>query len=379
MEQLIHANTHFALDLFRDLNEKNPAGNIFFSPFSISLGLAMVFSGAKGNSATQLSEAFYFDEVEEVHSKFQNLNATISKRDVPYILKLANKLYGEKTYHFLLDFLDSIQKMYRADLASVDFQHASVEAMKEINQWVKEQTEGRIPELLTSDAVDSMTKLVLVNAIYFKGNWKYKFSKEATSDAPFRLNKKDTKMVKMMHVKKRFPVGYIQELKCRVLELPYEGEELCMVILLPDDISDDSTGLKKIEEQLTWEKLHEWIKTENMDYTDVSVSLPMFKLEERYNLKSHLAHLGVQDIFDSSKADLSGIAGARDLFLSNVVHQSFVEVTEEGTEAAAATASIVAYCMALHEETFNADHPFLFFIQHKPSRAILFLGRFASP
>nr|XP_054969111.1 leukocyte elastase inhibitor isoform X2 [Pan paniscus] len=246
MEQLSSANTRFALDLFLALSENNPAGNIFISPFSISSAMAMVFLGTRGNTAAQLSKTFHFNTVEEVHSRFQSLNADINKRGASYILKLANRLYGEKTYNFLPEFLASTQKTYGADLASVDFQHASEDARKTINQWVKGQTEGKIPELLAPGMVDNMTKLVLVNAIYFKGNWKDKFMKEATTDAPFRLNKKDRKTVKMMYQKKKFAYGYIEDLKCRVLELPYQGEELSMVILLPDDIEDESTGLKKV-------------------------------------------------------------------------------------------------------------------------------------
>ncbi|KAM9665828.1 leukocyte elastase inhibitor-like isoform 1-T2 [Trichechus inunguis] len=379
MEQLSAANTRFAVDLFRALNEDSPAGNIFFSPVSISSALAMVFLGAQGSTAVQLSKTFHFDAVEEVHSRFQSLNADINKRGASYILKLANRLYGEKTYSFLPDFLESTQKMYGAELASVDFQLASEEARKQINQWVKGQTEGKIPELLTSGTVNSMTKLVLVNAIYFKGNWKEKFMKEATTDAPFRLNKKDTKTVKMMYQKKKFPYGYIQALKCRVLELPYQDKDLSMVILLPDDIEDDSTGLQKIEEQLTLENLSEWTKPENLHTMEVNVSLPRFKLEETYDLNSYLARLGVQDLFNSRKADLSSMSGARDLFISKIVHKSFVEVNEEGTEAAAATAAIANLCMLVPEETFNADHPFFFFIRHNPSKSILFCGRFSSP
>nr|XP_019607959.1 PREDICTED: leukocyte elastase inhibitor [Rhinolophus sinicus]XP_019607960.1 PREDICTED: leukocyte elastase inhibitor [Rhinolophus sinicus]XP_019607961.1 PREDICTED: leukocyte elastase inhibitor [Rhinolophus sinicus] len=378
MEQLSTANTRFALDLFRTLNENNPTGNIFISPISISSALAMVVMGTRGTTAAQLSKALYFNTVEEIHSRFQSLNADINKRGAPYILKLANRLYGEKTYNFLPEFLASTQKMYGAELASVDFQHTSEDARKMINEWVKGQTEGKIPELLVAGVVDNMTKLVLVNAIYFKGNWQEKFMKEATTDAPFRLNKKDTKVVKMMYQKKKFPYGYIQDLKCRVLELPYQGEELSMVILLPDDIEDESTGLKKIEKQLTLEKLREWTKPENLDLIEINVSLPRFKLEESYNLNSHLARLGIEDLFNS-KADLSGMSGARDLFISKVVHKSFVEVNEEGTEAAAATAGIATFCMLMPEENFVADHPFIFFIRHNPSTNILFLGRLSSP
>ncbi|XP_028637615.1 leukocyte elastase inhibitor A-like, partial [Grammomys surdaster] len=245
MEQLSSANSLFALELFHTLNKSNPTGNVFFSPFNISSALTMVFLGAKGSTAAQLSKTLHFDSVEDVHSRFQSLNTEVSKHGASHTLKLANRLYGEKTYKFLPDFLASTQKMYGADLTPVDFQHASEDARKEINLWVKGQTEGKIPELLAEGVVDSMTKLVLVNAIYFKGMWKEKFMTQDTTDAPFRLNKKDTKTVKMMYQRNNLPFGYIPDLKCKVLGLPYQGEELSMVILLPEDTEDESMGLKE--------------------------------------------------------------------------------------------------------------------------------------
>ncbi|NXN95719.1 ILEU inhibitor, partial [Rhinopomastus cyanomelas] len=188
----------------------------------------------------------------------------------------------------------------------------------------------------------------------------------------------ERKTVKMMYQKNNFRFGYIPEMKLRVLELPYEGRELSMIILLPDDIEDDSTGLEKLQKQLTLEKLQEW--TEHLYSTDVRVRLPKFKLEESYDLESDLAALGLVDLFNRGKADLSAMSGARDLFLSKVVHKAFVEVNEEGTEAAAATAGVAMFCMAMvTEEDFNADHPFLFFIRHNPTQSILFLGRYTSP
>ncbi|XP_070261922.1 leukocyte elastase inhibitor-like [Myotis yumanensis] len=380
MEPLSLANTRFAVDLFRTLKDNNPSGNIFISPMSISSALAMVFLGARGTTEAQMSKTLHLDAVKEIHSSFQSLNADINKHGAPYILKLANRLYGEKTYEFLPEFLASTKEMYGAELASVDFQRVSEDARKVVNEWVKGQTEGKIPELLAAGVVDNMTKLVLVNAIYFKGNWQKIFRKEATTDTPFRLNKKETKTVKMMYQKSTFPFGYIEDLKCRVLELPYQGWDLSMIILLPDDIEDEATGLKKIEEQLTLEKLHEWTKPMNLRSFEVNVHLPRFKLEESYNLNSHLTSLGIEDLFNS-KADLSGMSRDRGLFISKIIHKSFVEVNEVGTEAAAATALILKGCSLMPEtvENFVADHPFIFFIRHNPSTNILFLGRLSSP
>ncbi|NXJ42030.1 ILEU inhibitor, partial [Ciconia maguari] len=391
MENLRNANSRFALDLLRRFNETNPTGNVFFSPVSVSAALAMVLLGARGNTEAQvlkvilaaassllLFQTLHFDKVQHIHSRFQTLTMDINRNNTPYVLRLANRLFGEKSYSFLPDFLTNTQKLHGADLATVDFLQACDEARKEINQWVEEKTEGKIPNLLSEGSVDSMTRLILVNAIYFKGNWAEKFKEANTTDMPFRLNKNERKTVKMMYQKNKFRFGYIPEVKVRVLELPYDGRELSMIVLLPDDIEDDSTGLQKLEKQLTLEKLQEWTRPEHLYSTDVHVRLPKFRLEESYDLKSDLAAMGLLDVFDSGKADLSGMSGARDLFLSKIVHKAFVEVNEEGTEAAAATAGIAMLCMVM-EEDFNADHPFLFFIRHNSTKSILFFGRYTSP
>uniref|UniRef100_A0A8C4KPD6 Leukocyte elastase inhibitor n=4 Tax=Dromaius novaehollandiae TaxID=8790 RepID=A0A8C4KPD6_DRONO len=378
MENLSNANTRFALDLFRRVSETNPTGNVFFSPVSISAALAMVLLGTKGNTEAQVLKTLHFDKVKDIHSGFQALSADINHSDAPYLLRLANRLFGEKSYSFLPDFLTNTRKLYGADLATVDFLQAYDEARKEVNQWVEKKTEGRIRNLLSEDSVNNMTRLVLVNAIYFKGNWAKKFKEANTADMPFWLNKNERKMVKMMYQKEKFSFGYISEMKTRILELPYDGQELSMIILLPDNIEDDSTGLQKLEKQLTFEKLQEWTHPQHLYSADVNVHLPKFNLEESYDLKSDLSAMGLLDVFDSGKADLSGMSGARDLFLSKIVHKAFVEVNEEGTEAAAATAGIAMLCMVM-EEDFNADHPFIFFIRHNPTQSILFLGRYTCP
>ncbi|XP_058030548.1 leukocyte elastase inhibitor-like [Ahaetulla prasina] len=380
MDKLANANSQFALDLFQKLKEAHPTGNVFFSPLSLSSALAMVVLGARGNTASQLLKTLHFDGVEDLHSVFHTLNAKINWSNAPYILKLANRLYGEKTFNFLPDFLTSTQNLYGAELSTVDFSNAPDKAKKEINQWVEQQTEGKIHELLSEGSINEMTKLVLVNAVYFKGNWAKPFKEEDTEEKPFRLNKREKKNVKMMFMKEILPFGYISECKCRVLELPYKGKDLSMIILLPDSIEDNSTGLEQLEKQLTLEKLQEWTKPKNMNSgAEIHVHLPKFQLEENYDLNSYFAALGLIDVFDSGKADLSGMSGAQDLHVSKIVHKSFLEVNEAGTEAAAATGvTSVPYCLLMGKD-FNADHPFLFFIRHNPMNAILFLGRFASP
>uniref|UniRef100_UPI0037E938A9 leukocyte elastase inhibitor-like n=1 Tax=Semicossyphus pulcher TaxID=241346 RepID=UPI0037E938A9 len=379
MAAISSANTDFALDLLRTLSQVNPTRNIFVSPLSISSALAMVYLGAKGDTAAQMAQALSFGSGEGVHADFQALNADINSPSSSYILKLANRLYGEKTANFLPNFLDATQKYYQADLKAVDFIGAPEGCREEINGWVEQQTENKIKDLLKPGTVSSMTRLALVNAIYFKGNWKSRFDVANTQEMTFKVNQNENKQVQMMYQMKKLPYNYIPELGLQILELPYVDEELSMFILLPEESEDGSDPLLKLEKELTRERLDEWTNRENMDiHSEVLIHLPKFKLEEDYELNDPLAKLGMNDVFCAAKADLSGMNSEGGLFLSTVAHKAFVEVNEEGTEAAAATAGMVSFCM-LREEHFTADHPFLFFIRHNKTKSILFLGRFSSP
>ncbi|XP_027764579.1 serpin B6-like isoform X2 [Empidonax traillii] len=379
MESLCAANTTFALDLLRKLCEKKSGQNLFFSPFSISSALSMVLLGSKGNTEAQITKVLSLKKSEDAHNGYQALLSQINDPNTKYILRTANRLYGEKTFEFLSSFIESSQKSYHAGLEPTDFIHAWEDSRKQINGWVEERTEGKIQNLLAEGVLDSLTRLVLVNAIYFKGNWEKQFNKERTTEMPFQINKNETKPVQMMFKKDRFNMTYIGDLQTKILELPYVGNELSMIILLPDAIQDGSTGLERLERELTYEKLIDWINPEMMDSTEVRVSLPRFKLEENYDLKPILSSMGMPDAFDLGKADFSGISSGNELVLSEVVHKSFVEVNEEGTEAAAATAAIMMMRCAMIVPDFTADHPFLFFIRHNKSSSILFCGRFCSP
>ncbi|XP_071005863.1 leukocyte elastase inhibitor-like isoform X2 [Oncorhynchus clarkii lewisi] len=378
MASISSSNTAFALELYRTLGQTN-TGNVFISPFSISSALAMVYLGAKGDTAAQMAKVLSFNLTKDVHTDFQTLNGDINSPSASYILKLANRLYGEKTCNFLTEFLESTHKFYHADMKAVDFLGAAEEARGEINGWVEQQTANKIKDLLKPGTVSAMTRLALVNAIYFKGNWLNRFDQKDTKEMPFKLNQNESKPVQMMHQMKKFPFNYVPDYNLQIVELPYVDEELSMFVLLPEEATDGSDPLVKLERELTMEKLDEWTSRNNMDTgTEVIVHLPKFKLEEDYELNKPLTQLGMKDVFEGGRADLSGMNGEGGLFLSTVAHKAFVEVNEEGTEAAAATAGIVAFCM-IREEHFTADHPFLFFIRHNKSKSILFLGRFSSP
>uniref|UniRef100_A0A668AQI3 Leukocyte elastase inhibitor n=1 Tax=Myripristis murdjan TaxID=586833 RepID=A0A668AQI3_9TELE len=382
---LSEANTAFCLALFKQLDEDKKSSNIFYSPLSISSALAMVMLGARANTATQMSEILSVHSLpspDDVHVKFSKLIKELNKAGAPYSLSLANRLYGDKSYRFVKVCMSvHLYKHYDAKLKSVDFKTSAETARININNWVEKQTQDKIKDLLAPGVVDSMTRLVLVNAIYFKGNWDRKFDANLTKDAQFKLNKNENKPVKMMYQKAEFPLTYIREVNCQILELPYKGKDLSMLIFLPNEMEDDTTGLEKLEKELTYEKFVEWTQPHMMYTKEVQVGLPRFKMEESYNLKDILTRMGMVDAFDVRMSDFSGMSPANDLVLSQVVHKAFVEVNEEGTEAAAATAIRKVYCSARIPAIprFIADHPFLFFIRHKPSMSVLFAGRFCSP
>ncbi|GAA6097938.1 leukocyte elastase inhibitor-like [Tachysurus ichikawai] len=379
MESLSRANSAFALDLYRAISADAPDGNLFLSPLSISAALSMVYLGARGATAEEMATVLSFSSIPDVHNHFKTLNSAVNSPKASYILRLANRLYGEKTFNFLSDFVDSTQKLYQADMKAVDFIGSSEESRKLINHWVEEKTEGKIKDVLQPGMVTEMTRLALVNAIYFKGKWKHVFNTEDTKEMPFKINQKETKPVQMMYQTKKFLFNYVDEYRLQVLDLPYEEEELSMVVLLPEEAQDGSDPLHKLESELTVDKLLEWTNQEKMDrWTDINVHLPKFKLEEQYSLEGILNNMGMSSLFKANAADLTGMSSGGGLFVSSVAHKAFVEVNEEGTEAAAATVVMIALCMA-REEQFMADHPFLFFIRHNPTKSILFFGRFRGP
>ncbi|XP_007901251.1 leukocyte elastase inhibitor isoform X2 [Callorhinchus milii] len=378
MDPMVAANVNFTLELFKKLNG-NKNGNVFFSPLSVSAALGMVYLGAKGNTATQMGRVLHFSETDDIHCGFQALQDAFNKPNSTYLLTVANQLYVDKTYNLLPEFVASIRKLYQTDLEPVDFIKATEEARKQINSWIETKTNGKIQNLLDEGSIDDLTRLVLVNAIYFKGNWMTQFQKANTIERPFRITQNETKPMQMMHCRKRFNITCIKEIQCKILELPYMNNELSMIVLLPEDIRDNSTGLEQLEKGLTLDTLMDWTSPERMHMVEVAVALPKFKLEDQFDLESTLSDMGMRDAFDDTLADFSGMTEKNDLVLSKVVHKAYVEINEEGTEAAAATAVVTRTKRFTTVSTFEADHPFFFFIRHNKTHTILFFGRFCSP
>ncbi|NP_001099089.1 serpin peptidase inhibitor, clade B like [Bos taurus] len=389
MSSLSEAIIHLAIDLFHQIR-KSEKENIFYSPFSISSALAMTYLGARGNTASQMQKVLHFSEIAantkggatkdpvekpgNVHHHFQKLLTELKKSTDAYELSVANRLYGEKEFRFLQEYMDNVQKYYLASVESADFISAAEESQKMINSWVESQTNGRIKNLFPQNSLNSSV-LVLVNAVYFKGQWQEEFKKENTVEEKFWLNKDTSKPVQMMKQTNHFKFVSLEDVQAKILEIPYTGGELSMMVLLPDEVD----GLQEVEDQLTAEKLIEWTSPQNMGNREVDLYLPRFKVEESYNLVPTLQALGMVDAFCDGVANFSGMNGSRDLAVSKVIHKSFVEVTEEGTEATAATGVVITRTSLPFRERFRCDHPFLFLIKHIKTNSILFCGRVSSP
>jgi len=374
---LVASNTAFALDLYAQIRQTK--GNLFFSPYSISTALAMTYAGARENTKTQMAKVLHFEKLADVQQPevapiFYHLQQEVDNDQQADQIKLhiANALWGHIKPSFAEKFINTLEKYYLVTPQKVDFETEYEKARLAINQWVAEQTNQKIEHLIKEGIIDSLTRLVLVNAIYFKGNWASSFKPSKTQPADFWLTATEAKKVSMMNQKSKF--GYLENEEVQVLELTYASEkprQFSMIILLPNQ----RDGLMQLENTLTVERLEQWMQ--RLRLQQVKVSLPKFKLNTYFQLSQTLKNMGMRDAFEE-KADFSGFYDSKknDLFLKDVIHQAFVEVNEEGTEAAAATAVFAATRgMPPKVPTFIADHPFIFLIRHNPSNSILFMGR----
>ena len=375
MKELAKNNNSFALKLFRNLTgDKSPEHNIFFSPLSITSAMAITYTGARGKTREEMKKVLCFTlSQKELPPAFWSLTEALKRNasKKSYELNMANALWGQKGFHFQPEFLGLIKKYFDGGFFQVDFKRNPEGARESINAWVEKKTRNRIKELLKPGNVTTLTRLIITNAIYFKGNWASMFKKENTEKAPF-FTPAGEKKVPMMKQTGKF--RYAEERgKLQILELPYEGNDLSMVILLPSR----RTGLKNLERNLTAENLNSWLS--RMYKRKVVVYLPKFKINSRFLLSQAMIKMGMPTAF-SERADFSGITGERNIFISEAIHQAYVNVNEEGTEAAAATAvTMLATAIPTPPPVFRADHPFIFLIIHKSTGTILFMGLLSSP
>lgn len=377
LQALAEGNSAFAWDLYHLLSRED--GNLFYSPYSISLALAMTYAGARGDTERQMAGTLHFDlSQSQLHPAFQALAAELASRSEGrqedegdrFRLNVANSLWGQEGYPFLPAFLDLLDSYYGAGLRRLDFAAAAEAARQAINTWVEEQTEGRIKDLIQPGVIDSTTRLVLANAIYFNASWAYPFFEGATADGPFHLADGSEVTVPMMRLNE--DLAYAAGDGYQAVELPYTGHQLSMVILLPDE-----GEMGTFEASLDAARVSEIVS--GLARQQVMLTMPRFEFESEFSLGDTLAEMGMVDAFGGA-ADFSGMAGNRDLFISAVVHKAFVAVDEEGTEAAAATAVVVAeLAMPAEPVEMTVDRPFLFLIRDLDTGTLLFVGRVVDP
>lgn len=370
-KSIVEANNQFAIELYKKLKGEN--GNVFFSPFSVFDALSMTYAGARGETEKQMANVLHITLPQNsFHRAFSNVMKKI-KADGQSVesFNIANALWCQKNFHFLQDFLSLVKKYYDGDAFNVDF--SKPETIKEINDWVSDQTHGKINKIIGK--IDSLTRLIITNAIYFKGKWVSGFNASSTKVAPFYVKPNDEVKAEMMYQEAEF--NYMENDTLQAIEMPYKGGNLSMIVLLP---KNNGYGINELESSLTTSNLKVWIS--KMKEQEVKVYFPKFKLRTNYELENVLKSMGMSDAF--SNADFSGMDGAPDLQISKVIHKAYVDVNEEGTEAAAVTAVIVVLTCSPNYHPpkipiFRADHPFIFFIIDKTTNSILFMGKVVNP
>jgi len=364
----------FSFDIFKEVYEANE-DNLFISAYSIFSALAMTYEGARSETAEEMANVLSVEQDNEsFHTYMKNLYEVLNTKNMEYNISTANALWVKENLHLLEPYLTIIREYYGGDATEVDYSNPA-EAAEIINQWVEDQTNGLIEDLITADAINPFTALILTNAIYFKGIWKTQFDPVNTTNRTFGPTAGTSVEAPTMILEDTEDFFYYTENdEIQILELPYTGEDISMIILLPKN-----NDLSSIIDTIDNDMFSAW--TESMVETNVDIYLPKFKVETSYNLNDYLMALGMNIPFSSS-ADFSGITGAKDLFISDVVHKAFIDVNEEGTEAAAATAVVMTIGMNGHDSpriVFDCNHPFMYLIQHKQTGTILFMGCISDP
>ncbi len=371
---LAEASNQFAIDLFRQLQENSD--NLVFSPYSISTVLAMTYSGAEGRTAEQMREVLYFPDASQLNPAEKELNDRILSNDTleGTEISLANAIWAQENFEFLPEYIENIQNWYNAPITGMDFtQEVSREENRiKINLWVEENTGHKIKDLIAEGVLNANTRMVLTNAMYFNGNWMWPFDKHMTASSIFHVSSKESIMTDFMHLTRT--LYYYEDDEVQALRLPYRNERISMMIILPKSIM----GWKLISRVLDYERLS--LVEAQLNQVEVNVSLPKFTSELQFNLRNELSGMGM-DLAFSRAADFSGMSGDKSLYIDEVIHKAFIEVSESGTKAAAATSALIGLKSALSKDPvrFNADHPFLYLIKDHQTGCIIFLGRLVKP
>ncbi|XP_073419707.1 antithrombin-III isoform X1 [Dendrobates tinctorius] len=382
--ELSMANSRFAMDLFKIVaDSKTNAENLFMSPLSISQVFTMAKLGACDNTLKQLMEVFHFDQVSEkasdqIHFFFAKLNCRLyRKANKSSELVSTNRLFGEKSLTFNETYQEISEAVYGAKLWPLNFKEKAEASRETINNWVSNKTEKKITDVIPEGAITEDTILVLVNVIYFKGLWKSKFDALNTEKAEFHVpGRTESCEVPTMYQESKFRYGSYKDDAVQVLELPYKGDDISMVLVLPFE----DTPLETVEQIVTLDKFSDWLN--NLQEMQLSVHLPRFKIEDEFSVKEKLEKLGLVDLFDPQTARLPGIVsgGRSDLYVSDAFHKAFLEVNEEGSEATATTTILISgRSFGPRRVTFRANRPFLVFIREVGINAIIFMGRVSNP
>ncbi len=369
-EALAAGNRAFALDLYRALREQD--GNLFYSPYSISTALAMAYAGAAGETQRQMAEALHFAlSPEDLHAAFNALDLRLmsSKAEDAFRLNVANALWAQEGYEFLPSYLDTLAVHYGAGMRLADFTQDVLreEARQAINAWVSEQTESKIEELLKQGDLTPDSRLVLLNAVYFKADWNVPFSGDMQGD----FTRLDGSQITVPVMSRRTETPYLTGEGFEAFALDYKGDRVRMLVLVPD-----AGTFEAFEASLDAARLAEIMA--GLESTDVQVTMPKFEFKARFALRDALTSLGMEDAFQARIADFSGMDGARDLFIQSVIHEAYVAVDEEGTEAAAAT-GITVGIVSMPLNTITVDRPFIFLIHDVETDTLLFVGRVLDP
>nr|AGF93411.1 serpin 1 precursor [uncultured organism] len=370
LNDLVNGNNQFVFDLYRKISGEE--GNLFYSPYSISLALAMTYAGARGETEKQISDVLNFDLAQnDLHTAFNALDQNLGSKEKPenFKLNIANAFWGQENYHFEENYLDTLALNYGAGLGLLNFEKDTEKSRRIINEWVENKTENKIEDLLPKGAIKPSTRAVLTNAIYFLAKWQNPFPESNTKDGDFTLLNGEEIQVPLMFQTSNF--RYVEGESYKAVELPYNVQDMSMMVILPE-----KGHFSGFEKTLSDQKLESIIK--NMESREVDLTMPKFEFEKSLNLSKILIDMGMPVAF-GGRANFSGMTGDRSLFIDEILHKAFVSVDEKGTEAAAATAVVMTETSVVPTVEMSIDSPFIFLIRDNETDTILFFGRVLNP